>query len=143
MAETFTLYNNYIHVLPLSKIDLSGDTIKVMLVSGYTPNFATHTTRADVEAKEVSGSGYTAGGATVSVSYPAFDDANLWQLHPWPGYTWNPSTISADGAVYYKSLGGASNADLLIGYHDFDGTKTSSSGPLKIDTGNVAKFTRT
>ena len=47
-------------------IDLDTDTIKVLLVtSAYTPDQDTHTKHSDV-TNEVSGTGYTAGGATLA-----------------------------------------------------------------------------
>jgi len=41
-------------------LDTVGDSIKVILVSGYTPNTVTHNVYADVSAQEVTGTGYTA-----------------------------------------------------------------------------------
>lgn len=56
------------------EIDLDTDALKVMLcTSSYTPNQDTHQYKSSV-TNEVSGAGYTAGGATlssVSVSYNA------------------------------------------------------------------------
>jgi hypothetical protein len=48
-------------------IDLDNDTLKVALLgSGHTPDQANDANYADVSADEISGSGYTAGGATLS-----------------------------------------------------------------------------
>jgi hypothetical protein len=47
-------------------IDLAADTMKVALVSAtYTPNQGTHVFFSDV-TNEVTGTGYTAGGATLA-----------------------------------------------------------------------------
>lgn len=104
-------------------IDLLDDTIKVMLVDGYSYN-AAHD-RADDITDEVSGSGYTAGGATLgskTVDGGVFDAADV---------SWGSSTITADGAVIYKSTGTAAN-DPLIAYIDFAGDKISSNGSFTI-----------
>ena len=59
------IYNSFKRDIMNGSIDLDTDTIKVMLVtSTYTPNQDTHTKRSDV-TNEVSGTGYTAGGATL------------------------------------------------------------------------------
>ena len=47
-------------------IDWDTDTMKVMLVtSSYTPSATTHDYISDADANEVSGTNYTAGGATI------------------------------------------------------------------------------
>jgi hypothetical protein len=113
-------------------IDLDTDTIKVMLVtSAYTPNADTHDKRDDV-TNEVSGTGYSAGGATLankSVTADNTDDEGVFDADD---VTWSTSTITARGAVLYKSRGGASSADELICYFDFGSDQVSSSGNFTI-----------
>lgn len=112
--------------------DLVNDTIKIMLVtSAYTPNADTHTTRADV-TNEVTGTGYTAGGATLAskaVTQDNTDDEGVWDA---ADVTWASSSITARGAVLYQSNGGASSGDPLIAYIDFSTDQTSSSGDFTI-----------
>ena len=58
------IYNSAIDEMARGDIDFDTDTFKAMLVtSSYTPNKDTHDFRDDV-TNEVSGTGYTAGGAT-------------------------------------------------------------------------------
>lgn len=47
-------------------LNLAGQTMKVMLVTGYTPNIDTHTGYSSVSAYEVTGTGYTTGGVTMT-----------------------------------------------------------------------------
>lgn len=47
-------------------LDTGGNTLKVALVAGYTPNTATHNVWSDASAQEVTGTGYSAGGATLA-----------------------------------------------------------------------------
>lgn len=107
--------------------DLTGDTIKIMLVtSSYTP-LATHEFRSSV-TNEVVGSGYTAGGQTLAsktitgTTTPVFDAADV---------TWSSSTITARGAVLYQDTGNAAT-DRLIHYIDFGTDQISSSGNFTI-----------
>lgn len=112
-------------------IDLDTDTIKVALVtSSYTPDIDTHEDFADV-TNEVSGTGYTAGGATlgtVTVTKNTTDDRGVFDA---ADVTWSSSTITARGAVIYKSTGVAGTS-LLLCYVDFGSDKTSSNGNFTI-----------
>lgn len=112
-------------------IDLDTDTIKVALVtSSYTPNADTHEDMADI-TNEVTGTGYTAGGATLAnktVTADTTDDEGVFDADD---VTWTNSTITARGAVVYKSTGTAAN-DLLICYFDFGSDKSSSAGNFTI-----------
>lgn len=174
------------------------DTWKCMLVDGYTPNFDTDAFYTDISSDEVSGTGYTAGGETLSSITVGSSGAPIvaasWGLQwaattafklgqivrlptsnnylykcvvagttggsqpTWPtvpgetvtdsGVTWlcigtsatpvsaaNPSwssaTITATGAVIYKSTGTGSSSR-LIAYVDFGGTVTSTAGTFTV-----------
>lgn len=103
------------------------DTYKVMLVtSTYTPNKGTHTKRSDV-TNEVTGTGYTAGGMTVVCTPATNTTTHVWTLTPATS-TWTTATLTARGAVIYKSRGGASSADELVCYEDFGADITSTAG---------------
>lgn len=125
------IYNSFKKNVMNGGIDLDTDTIKVALVtSSYTPNADTHEDMADV-TNEVEGTGYTAGGATLAnpaVTADTTDDEGVFDADD---VTWSNSTITARGAVVYKSTGTAAN-DLLICYIDFGENKVSSSGNFTI-----------
>lgn len=109
-------------------IDLDTDTIKVMLVtSGYTPDQDLHDFRDDVTANEVSGTGYSAGGTALSTKTVTQDNTDNEGVFDADDVTWSTATITARGAVLYKSRGGASSADELICYFDFGSDKTSTA----------------
>lgn len=113
-------------------IDLDTDTIKVMLVtSAYTPDQDAHTKRSDV-TNEVSGTGYTAGGATLANKSVSADNTDNEGVFDADDVVWGSSTITARGAVLYKARGGAASADELIAYIDFGSDQISSSGNLTI-----------
>lgn len=112
-------------------IDLDTDTIKIALVtSSYTQDIDSHTKFSDV-TNEVTGDGYSAGGntlASLSVTADNTDDEGVWDASD---TNWASSTITARGAVIYKSTGTASTSN-LIGYIDFGSDQTSSSGNFTI-----------
>ncbi len=128
------IYNSFKKNIMNGGIDLDTDTIKVALVtSAYTPNIDTHEDFADI-TNEVTGTGYTAGGATLAnktVTADTTDDEGVFDADD---TAWAASTITARGAVIYKSTGVAAN-DLLVAYVDFGSDKVSDNGEFKITWG--------
>ena len=113
------------------RVDWDADTIKVALVtSSYTPNFDTHNFFDDV-TNEVSGTGYTAGGATLGSVTITLDTANDRVDVDAADTSWTSSTITARGAVIYKSTGTPSTSP-LIAYVDFGSDYVSSNGTFLI-----------
>lgn len=120
-----TVYNRFKANLMNKEIDLEGDTIKVMLTtSSYTPA-ATHNVKTDV-TNEVSGTGYTAGGATLSGKAVTQAATTKWDA---TDVTWSSSTITARYAVIWDDT--IATDDLLICL-DFGSDKTSSGGDFTI-----------
>lgn len=125
------IYNAFKKNIMNGGIDLDSDTIKVALVtSSYSPNIDTHEDMADV-TNEVTGTGYTAGGASLANKAVTADTTGDKGVFDADDVTWSSSTITARGAVLYKSTGVAAN-DLLIMYVDFGSDKVSSSGNFTI-----------
>ena len=113
-------------------LDLDTDTIKVMLVtSAYTADQDAHTKRSDI-TNEVSGTGYTAGGSALANKTVTADNTDNEGVFDADDLTWTTATITARGAVLYKSRGGASSADELLCYLDFGADKSSSAGNFTI-----------
>jgi hypothetical protein len=112
-------------------IDLDTDTIKVALVtSSYVPDQDAHDFFDDV-TNEVTGTGYTAGGASLANKAVTADNTDNEGVFDADDVTWSTSTITARGAVIYKSTGTASTSP-LIAYIDFGADKSSSAGDFKI-----------
>src|SRR5690242_8580055 len=112
------IFNRCLELWARGSIDFDTDTFKAMLTtSGYTEDKDAHDFRNDV-TNEVSGTGYTAGGNTVTVTV-TLDTTNDRVDISLGGTSWSSSTITARKAVYYKSRGGASSADELIAVNDF------------------------
>jgi hypothetical protein len=133
------IYNNAIWNQVKGNIDFDSDTFKCMLVtSSYTPNKDTDDFRNDV-TNEVSGTGYTAGGAAATFTVNAIDTTNDRIEITLGAVSWPTSTITARGAVYYKSRGGASSADELVAYIDFGSDISSSAGTFAL-TASTLRF---
>lgn len=116
-------------------IDLDTNTIKVALfTSSFAPNQDTEEDFADV-TNEVSGTGYTAGGAAIANKVVSIDDTDNEGVFDGDDVTWSTSTITARGAVIYKDTGTASTS-LLICYLDFGSDKSSSAGNFTIQWGS-------
>jgi hypothetical protein len=114
-----------------SGVDFDTDTLKVALVtSAYTPDIDAHNFYSDL-TNEVTGTGYSAGGSTLTTPTVTQDNTNDWAYFDADDVTWAASTITARGAVLYKSTGVAGTS-LLIAYFDFGSDKSSTAGNFTI-----------
>lgn len=130
------IYNAFKKYIMDGSIDLKNDTIKVMLVtSSYTPDQDSHEYRDDI-TNEVSATGYTSGGQTLSGVTVSVDNTDNEGVFDAEDVTWENATITARGAVIYKARGGSSDADELICYIDFGENKSSSAGNFTIQWGS-------
>lgn len=125
------IYNSCLRDLCVGNIDFDTDTFKMMLVtSSYTPSKA-HDKRDDV-TNEVTGTGYAAGGNACTPTVAAVDNTNNDVEITFAVTDWTTATITARGGVIYKSRGGASSADELVGYVDFGADITSTAGTFSV-----------
>jgi hypothetical protein len=125
------IYNSCLYDVATGAIDFDTDTFYVMLTtSSYTEDKDTHLKRSSV-TNEVSGTGYTAGGNSVTVSVTK-DTTNDRIDISLGGTTWSSSTITARKAVYYKSRGGANTADELVAVIDFGSDVSTTSGTFTL-----------
>ena len=125
------IYNSFKQKIMGNSIDLENDTIKVALVTAsYTPDQDNHESFADI-TNEVSGTGYTAGGATLSNVSVTKDNTDNEGVFDADDVTWSNSTITARGAVVYKDSGTPATS-WLICYIDFGSDYSSVAGDFKI-----------
>lgn len=109
-------------------------TFKFLLVSSVPSeaNFDAYDFRDDI-VNEVTGTGYTAGGVTATVTVGSVDTTNnrapvtISNLAP----GWTGSTITAVGGWLYKVVGTAAT-DQLIAFVDFNGTVTSTASDFNV-----------
>jgi hypothetical protein len=125
------IFNSFKKKIMDGSIDLDTDTIKVALVTSiYTPDQDAHDFFDDI-TNEVSGTGYTAGGASLANKAVTADNTDNEGVFDADDVTWGSSTITARGAVLYKSTGTASTSP-IIAYIDFGSDKVSSAGNFMI-----------
>jgi hypothetical protein len=111
-----------------------------MITDSATPNFDTHDFWSDLEANEVSGSGYTAGGQTLTGTEVTLSSGVLTYDATDP--SWATSTITdAMAAVGYFDRGGATSADELVFLLDFVTAASSSGGTFLIELDASGIFT--
>ncbi len=140
MAATHKLFGQFNSNMWAHKYaDLSavGTVIKAVLVtSTYTFSQGTHATLADI-TNEITGTGYTAGGATVTnkaVTYSSrvskldFDDVS-----------WAGATFTARGVVFADATTGVAATSYLISFGDFgaDMSPVSTTFQLAIGSGGL------
>ena len=111
--------------------DFVNDTIKVALLNNshsYNPD---HDTFADVSANQITGTGYSAGGATLGSKTVTNDDTDNEAVWDAADVSWGSASFSAYHAVIYDDTL-TSPADMLICSIDFGGIQTVTSGTFQI-----------
>lgn len=129
------VYNSFLDDVFAGAI-VKTDTIKCMLTtSAYTENKDTHTKRSDI-TNEVTGTGYTAGGAATTFTVTK-DTANDRITITVGAQTYASSTITARKQVCYKSRGGASSADELLLVNDLGSDVVSTAGTFTVNASTI------
>jgi len=104
--------------------DLEADTLKIALYTSSATLGAT--TTAYSATNEVSGTGYSAGGVTLTSTTVATTGTTAYFDAADP--EWTSASFTARGALIYNST----NADKAIAVLDFGGDFTVSSGTFRI-----------
>lgn len=140
MAVTFKPFNSFYTNVGNGTINLSTNAFKMMLMgTGYTWNPDTQDARDDITAQEVTGTGYTAGGISLTGETWAQDNANNRTLFDHDDATFTNVTISTIGAVVYKDAGTAAT-DLLAYFLDFGGTQTVVGSDFVVQVNATGAF---
>lgn len=131
MAIVAHAYPQAVQKLATKQLNLSTDSLKVLLLASYTAA-SSHATMADVlaAATEASGTGYTSGGQALS-SVSVATSGNLTTL-TCANPTWPTSTITAAYAVFYDAQGGTNSSNIPLVYWDFGGSQASAAGTFTI-----------
>lgn len=127
MAVTNHTYTMLAKSMADGVADLDTSTLKVALFSAYTPAVDTQQfySTALAAATEVSASGYTTGGATLSTV--TFTKSSHTYTLDCDDPSWS-SVLTASYACFYVSTG-TNSTSALICYWDFGGAQ-SSTAPL-------------
>lgn len=135
------LFNSYIDDLLRGLIPAAATYKMILTTSAYTENKDTHLVRSDVTGEVAAGNGYTAGGATVTVSITK-DLTNDRVDISLGGATFTTAagqTLTARKAVYYVNVGTA-GTDRLVGVNDFTTDQIATNGgPLTVQA-SIARF---
>lgn len=143
MATTAFWYGNSLLKALNKEMNWTSDTIKVALVSSaYTPNQDTHAYYSDI-TNEVTGTGYTAGGATLASKTATYTGATNVITLDAADVTWTSSTITARYAIIYDATPATAATQPLLAYVDFGADQTSTNGNFSIvwDANGILKIT--
>jgi hypothetical protein len=109
--------------------DFSSGTAQVFKIALFTSSATLGaTTTAYSTSDEVVGTGYTAGGNTLTISANPASSGTTAFLD-FADTTWSAATITARGALIYLANGGTNPAVAVL---DFGSDKTSTAGDFTI-----------
>jgi hypothetical protein len=109
--------------------NLGTGTTQVYKIALYTSSATLGaSTTAYSATNEVSGTGYTAGGATLTISTVPTSSGTTAYLS-FSDVTWSTSTITARGALIYLANGGTNPSVAVL---DFGADKTSTAGNFTV-----------
>jgi len=120
------IYNRFKANLMNKEIDLEADTIRVALLDNSHTFTATDNTWSQVSANEISGTGYTANGETLTSLSVTQAATASWDA---ADSTWTTATFSAYHAVVYDDT--LVGNDLICSF-DFGGVQTVTAGTFTI-----------
>jgi len=123
MAITQALCTSFKLAMLNGEVDFSADTTKTYKVALYTSSATLGAgTTAYTTTNEVTGTGYTAGGNTLTVVTPTTGGTTAFV--DFANSTWSSATITARGALIYEDGG----SDPAVAVLDFGSDKVSSGG---------------
>jgi len=122
------IYDDFKEDLMDGSVDLSngGDTLKVALLDSSHTFTAGDANWAAVSANEITGTGYSAGGVTMSTQSVAV--ATNTATFDLGDAIWTTATFTAAHAVVYS----VTNSSSLIASFDFGGDQSVSAGTFTI-----------
>ena len=135
------VYNSFMRDIATGQVDCDTDTFKMMLVTSTYTASKSHAKRSDITNEVAAGSGYTTGGNACALTVAATDNVNNDVEISFSVTSWTSATITARAGVIYKSRGGASSADELVGYVDFLSNITSTNGTFAVTVSTPLSLT--
>ena len=128
MAITQAMCTSFKQALLDGEMDFSSDTSQTFKIALYTSSATlSAATTAYTTSNEVSGTGYSAGGNTLTISTNPTTSGTTAFLS-FSNTTWSTASITARGALIYKS-GGSNPAVAVL---DFGADKTSTAGDFQV-----------
>jgi hypothetical protein len=142
VAVTSRVYGLALQSLVSAEVNYTSATVKAMLCNnGYVPSQDSHRYKSSV-TNEISGTGYTAGGVTLSTKTIAYDPATNTLTLDAADPSWASASFTARYLVFYVSTGTDATSPLLS-YVDFgqDVTVTAATFTYAIPTGGFCQLT--
>ena len=128
MAITQAMCTSFKQALLDGEMDFSSNTAQSYKIALYTSSASLDAaTTAYTTSNEVTGTGYSAGGNTLSISTNPTTGGTTAFLS-FATTTWTTATITAAGALIYQAGGSTPSVAVL----DFGGDKTSTAGDFQI-----------
>lgn len=124
MAITQSLCTSFKQELLEAVHDFPNDTFKIALYTSAAALDAA--TTAYTTSNEASGTGYTAGGNTLSVTGPTTSGTTAYV--DFADTTWSSATLTARGALIYNS----SKANRAVAVIDFGEDKSVAAGDFTV-----------
>lgn len=113
-------------------------TYKIALYTAFSdigPSTLAYTT-----TNEVTGTGYTAGGKTLTVVPPVSDNQTYTAYVSFANVSWNPASFTARGALIYNSTTGAAVAVLDFGSDKVATNTFTVTFPTATSTTAIIRF---
>lgn len=133
-------FANGLKFIANGSVDLDTDTIKFILIASTAPTQATDDFRNDLGTEASGGTGYTAGGFTLASLTVSLTSLTM----NWDAADISQAIVGGPFAfrygAWYKSRGGASTADELIGFVDF-GAQSVTDATINITNTNQLTIT--
>lgn len=124
--------NTFLGYIMDGTIDLDTDDLKVMLLtSSHTQNRDTQEFIDDVSANEVSGAGYTAGGAEVTGASVTVNNTTDKGVFDADDVTWADATITARYAALYVDTTDPETSP-IVQIFDLGSDKSSTAGDFSL-----------
>jgi len=128
MAITQTMCTSFKKALLDGEMDFSSNTSQSYKIALYTNSASLDdTTTVYTTSNEASGTGYTAGGAALTISTAPTTSGTTAYLS-FDNVSWTSSTITARGALIYQ-VGGTTPAVAVL---DFGSDKVTSSTTFQV-----------
>lgn len=134
------LYNNAKEQLLRSAVsDLAAvaTDVRVSLHTGYTPDVDLHQVWADVSATQVTGAGYTAGGAAVATKTVTQDNVNDRAVFDGDDVTWTALNVGTPSHAIIRDA----TADILLGYWPVTTPSNGGNYTLAFDPSGILTLT--
>lgn len=135
------LYNEFKKEVLSGTINLAngGHTIKVVLVTGHTPDIDNHTGYSSISGDEESGTGYTAGGETLGSQAVTKDNTNDLGKFDGTDVTWSGLDVGTPShTIMYDDTHAT---DCLIAYWELETASNGGDYTLQWHTDGIIALT--